>query len=147
MIVVFDMLLAHADVCSRCQLFLFVIRFTWRRCSDSSCPAYTEGNPPGIQLAAYSYDDGVAPYTGENPDLLKEFATVIFPDQIYTLRLVMDAAGASTFMLYNSSGQLLEQQVVQHTQLCVDNYNEGTVNGWYFGGSCTAPEDVWVTYS
>ena len=99
-----------------------------------------------MQLAAYSYDNGVAPF--ENPkDLMKEFATTIETDKKYMLIMAMDETGLSTFTLADASGNPLETQTVQHTVTCPDNYFEGTVQGWYFGGTCRAPEDVLVTYS
>ncbi len=115
------------------------------RCSDPSCDAYIEGTKR-VQLAAYSYDNGVAPF--ENPkDLMKEFATTIETDKKYMLIMAMDETGLSTFTLADASGNPLETQTVQHTVTCPDNYFEGTVQGWYFGGTCRAPEDVLVTYS
>ena len=115
------------------------------RCSDPSCNAYIEGTKR-VQLAAYSYDNGVAPF--ENPkDLMKEFATTIETDKKYMLIMAMDETGLSTFTLADASGNPLETQTVQHTVTCPDNYFEGTVQGWYFGGTCRAPEDVLVTYS
>lgn len=32
------------------------------------------------------------------------------------------------------------------SQLCLDDYYEGTVQGLYFGGTCAAPEEVVCTY-
>eukprot|EP01031_Cornospumella_fuschlensis_P028992 gene28992-34994_t len=119
-------------------------RFVFRKCSDSSCAAYT--GTAAIQLAAYSYDNGVPPYTGENPGLLKEFHTLIFPDTQYILQLIMDSTGLSTFNLRDKYGSLLESQYVQHSQLCEDNFYEGTVQGLYFGGTCAAPEEIVCTY-
>eukprot|EP01032_Pedospumella_encystans_P029608 gene29608-33432_t len=72
-------------------------RFVWRRCSDPSCNLYIEGTKR-VQLAAYSYDNGVAPF--ENPkDLMKEFATTIETDKKYMLIMAMDETGLSTFTL------------------------------------------------
>lgn len=88
----------------------------------------------------------MAPYN--NPaDLMREFATTIATDTPYMLVMSMDAAGLSTFTLADSAGTALETQTIQHTVTCPDNYFEGTVQGWYFGGTCRAPEDVLVTYS
>lgn len=108
----------------------------------------SEEHPFVIQLAAYSYDNGVAPYTGENPDLLRVFKTLVVPEVEFRLRMVMAVDGQTMFSLIDPiTGTVMEQQIVQHKQTCPDNYFEGTVNGLYFGGTCVAPEDVWVTYS
>ena len=115
------------------------------RCSDPSCDSYVEGEKR-VQLAAYSYDNGVAPYNNPN-DLMREFATTIETDKPYMLIMAMDATGLSTFSLADVAGNLIETQTIQHTITCEDNYFEGTVQGWYFGGTCRAPEDVFVTYS
>lgn len=119
-------------------------RFVFRKCSDSSCKAYN--GVPSIQLGAYSYDNGIPPYTGQNPELLKDFKTLIAPDTKYKLQLVMDETGLSVFNLRDEGGALLETQTVQHSQLCVDDYFQGTVQGLYFGGTCEAPEKVVCTY-
>lgn len=124
-------------------------RFVFRRCSDPTCPVYIDDGVPRIQLAAYSYDNGVAPYNepGTSMGLLQEFSTPVLANTEYTLRLTMDAAGLSSFYLYQTSdGQLLEVQTVSHPTTCPENFNEGTVNGLYFGGDCRAPLDVEVTY-
>lgn len=120
-------------------------RFVFRKCSDPSCKAYVDGTKR-IQLAAYSYDNGVAPYTGENPNLLKPFTTTILPEVKYVLQLIMDDSGQSIFNLKDENSQLLETQIVQHSQLCLDDYYQGTVQGLYFGGTCAAPEQVVCTY-
>jgi hypothetical protein len=99
-----------------------------------------------VQLAAYSYDNGVSPM--ENPSaFMKAFATTIETDTEYMLIMAMDDAGLTTFTIATAAGQALETQTVQHTVTCVDNYFEGTVQGLYFGGTCRAPEDVVVVYS
>ena len=46
-----------------------------------------------MQLAAYSYDNGIAPYTGENPNLLKVFNFLIRPDITYGISIEMNDAG------------------------------------------------------
>ena len=100
-----------------------------------------------FKIAAYSYDNGVAPYTGENPELLKDFTTTLFPDTEYIFALSMDESGLSTFSLFDSNSSLIEVQTVQHLNKCKDNYSEGIVDGLYFGGTCVAPESVIVSYS
>jgi hypothetical protein len=119
-------------------------RFVWRRCSDASCDAY-DGTAK-IQLAAYSYDDGTKPYP-DNPDLLKVFHTLVSAEVPYEYALRMDDSGASTFQLADQTGALLETIVVNHKTRCVDNYYQGSLQGFYFGGQCTAPEQVSVIYS
>ena len=119
-------------------------RFVWRRCSDSTCDAY-DGTAK-IQIAAYSYDNGVKPYPA-NPDLLKPFQTTISPEVPFLYTLAMSDDGASTFLLSDHVGVLLESVVVNHATLCEENYYEGTLQGFYFGGQCTAPEEMNVFYS
>ena len=119
-------------------------RFVFKRCSDSTCNKYIEGQER-IALAAYSYDKGVKPYTGENPELLKEFTLTILPETRYMLIMSMSEEGLTTFTLANADGTVLEVQTVQHSNLC-DDYNKGVVDGLYFGGTCEAPEDVYCTY-
>lgn len=118
-------------------------RFVFRKCSDSSCAAYQEGKAL-IQIGAYSYDAGREPYL--HSDLLKEFKTLVEPDVFYKYQLVIDASGMSTYILKSADDVELERQVIQHTVLCEDNYFEGTVNGLYFGGTCSAPVEVIATY-
>ena len=90
---------------------------------------------------------GVAPYTGENSNLLKEFSTTLFPDKTYELTMDMDDTGLTNFGLFDADlSSELEKQSVQHDNMCTDNFYEGTVDGLYFGGTCEAPEDVVVTY-
>jgi hypothetical protein len=96
-------------------------------------------------VSVVSYDYGREPFA--TPGLLKEFTTLLSPEVPYILELSMDATGLSTFSLLDSSGQLLEVQTVQHDNLCPDNYNEGFLQGLYFGGTCRAPVDVTVQYS
>lgn len=119
-------------------------RFVFRKCSDASCSAYD--GTSRIQIGAYSYDGGVAPYTGQDPGLLKTFKTTIAPDQFYVYELLVDDTGLSTFVLKSADNVELERQTVQHKTLCVDNYYEGTVQGLYFGGTCKAPVEIVAQY-
>ena len=143
-------------------------RFVWRRCMNDA-----DANVPDcIELAAYSYDGGVAPYTGQNPKLLQAFTTTILPNTRITLGMDMHADGNTLFTLYApfpsplsypysnpnlnpntnttrydaETGTEIETQTTVHDTLCEDNYYEGTVNGLYYGGTCRAPEDVVVEY-
>ena len=59
----------------------------------------------------------------------------------------MDGAGKTLYILMTDSGDVLETHAVQHTNTCIDNFNEGIVDGLYFGGSCRAPEEVGVQYT
>ena len=56
------------------------------------CPGYAEGDSK-VQLAAYSYDNGIPPYTGENPNLLKVFSTLLSTEVTYGLALEMSVDG------------------------------------------------------
>ena len=124
-------------------------RFFFRRCSDGSCNSYNGTNT--IQIAAYSYDNGVKPYTGEDTGLLKVFANTLLPETYYQLQLSMDSNGKSTFTLYSydkatEDAVVIETQYVYHKTLCTKNYFEGTVQGLYNGGTCEAPLEIAVEY-
>ncbi|CAM9461179.1 unnamed protein product, partial [Ectocarpus fasciculatus] len=122
-------------------------RFAWRRCTQENCPGYSDADGPKIQLAAYSYDAGTPPYTGENPELLKIFGNLFYPNINYYLGLAMDESGLSTFTVSSADGVEIESISVQHSNLCSENFNEGSLQGFYFGGTCTAPIDVTVQFS
>ncbi len=84
--------------------------------------------------------------------MLKEFKTVIYPDNTYRFTIDMYENGTSVFSLYEvnadgASETFLESEIVQHSNTCTDNYYEGTVDGLYFGGTCTAPIEITVLYS
>ena len=84
----------------------------------------------------------------ENPsEFMKAFTTTISTETKYMLIMGMDNTGLTTFSLAQSDGTVIESQYVQHKNTCEDNYYEGTVQGWYFGGTCRAPVDVTVVYS
>lgn len=121
-------------------------RFVFRKCSDASCSSFDVNHQQRIEIGAYSYDGGVPPYTGENPDLMKSFKTTIDPEKYYIYQIIMDESGLSTFILRDENSAELERQTVQHKVLCEDNYFEGTVNGLYFGGTCAAPIEVDAHY-
>jgi hypothetical protein len=124
-------------------------RFVWRRCSDPTCALFVDDGVPRVALAAYSYDNGVAPYTQEGGDLglLQPFSFLLLTDTPYQLRMQMDAGGKTTFSVSDATGAVKDTVEVQHATTCPDDFFKGTVNGLYFGGDCTAPEDVLVTYS
>ena len=96
--------------------------------------------------STYSYDNGVKPYSGDNWRLLRHFSTILLPGVLYTLGMKSFPDGRVVHSLFASSGALLEEQTNQHEHLCAD-YQQGQVNGLYFGGTCTAPLDVSVTYT
>jgi hypothetical protein len=63
---------------------------------------------------------------GENPGLLKEFKFLILPNIDYKFEITMNDSGESIYSLYNSNDlTLIETQIVQHLNLCIDNYYEG----------------------
>jgi hypothetical protein len=119
-------------------------RFVWRRCSDASCKAY-DGVNNKIQIAGYSYDNSLKPY--QHPELLPIFNTTIFPNIQYSYTLVQQSNGISSFTLKgrDSTGDIDETVTVQHQNKCND-YEKGTVQGFYFGGTCRAPIEVTATY-
>lgn len=132
-------------ICDNYYIYIFGNSVACYRCSDASCDAYEEGTKK-VQLAAYSYDNGVSPM--ENPaEFMKEFATTIETDTEYMLIMSMDDQGLTTFTLASAAGKMIESQYVQHTITCPDDYFKGTVQGLYFGGTCRAPEDVVIYYS
>ena len=120
-------------------------RFTFRRCSDSSCDAYIE-NQNRIQIGAYSYDDGNKPYDGKHPDLMKTFQNTILPNTKYNLTLNMNINGTSTFILSDKDGSHIETQYITHNKTCEKNFSKGLLTALYFGGSCRAPENIIVEY-
>ena len=120
-------------------------RFVWRRCSDPTCAAYIRDKNM-IQIAGYSYDNGLNPYADDPVNLLKQFDTLIEPDVKYILKLTVNDMGLTTYGLLDAEAVLIEQQQVQHNNTCVDNYFEGELQGLYFGGTCRAPVDVTVIY-
>ncbi|KAL3811086.1 hypothetical protein ACHAXA_008063 [Cyclostephanos tholiformis] len=123
-------------------------RFVWRRLQNFSNPANC-GNVPncsGIQLATYSYDAGTTPYPNENWDLSKTFSTILQPDVAYILGMESFSNGTVLHSLRSHDGTLLESKINIHTNLCM-NYEQGTVLGLYFGGSCTAPQSISVLYA
>ena len=119
-------------------------RFVWRRCSDASCKAY-DGVNEKIQIAGYSYDNSLKPY--QHAELLPIFQTTIFPDVQYSYTLEQTEDGVSSFTLKgtDSTGDISETVTVQHNNKCND-YEKGTVQGFYFGGTCKAPVKVTATY-
>ena len=124
-------------------------RFVWRRLQDLHEPAPNCGgltNCTGIQLATYSYDAGVTPFPDENWDLSKTFATVLQPDVPYILGMESYVDGSVVHTLHSGDWTLLETKTNYHSNLCENNFEQGTVLGLYFGGTCTAPQDVTVTY-
>ena len=83
----------------------------------------------------------------QNDYLLKEFNTLLTPNTKYILGMELFSDGLTTFSLYNAEASLLETQSIKHVNACEEHYNEGTVSALYFGGTCTAPVEVDVTYA
>jgi hypothetical protein len=123
-------------------------RFVWRRLQNYHTPANCGGmaNCSGIQLATYSYDNGSVPYTNENWDLSKTFSTILQPSIAYILGMESFINGSVVHTLSSSNGALLESKTNKHSNLCTSNYQQGTVLGLYFGGTCTAPQAISVKY-
>ena len=123
-------------------------RFVWRRLQNYHTPANCGGmaNCSGIQLATYSYDNGSVPYTNENWDLSKTFSTILQPSVAYILGMESFINGSVVHTLSSSNGTLLESKTNVHSNLCTTNYQQGTVLGLYFGGTCTAPQAISVKY-
>ncbi len=123
-------------------------RFVWRRVQNFSSPANC-GNVPncsGIQLATYSYDAGTTPFPNENWALSKTFSTILQPDVAYILGMESYSNGTVLHSLSSSDGALLESKMNIHANLCA-NYEQGTVLGLYFGGTCPAPQAISVRYA
>lgn len=122
-------------------------RFVWRRLQDYHSPANCGGlaNCTGIQIGTYSYDDGTTPYPNENWALSKTFTTILQPDVAFILGMESFADGTVLHSLYTEDWALLESKTNAHSNLCT-NYEQGSVLGLYFGGTCTAPDDITVTY-
>eukprot|EP01122_Echinamoeba_exundans_P002624 TRINITY_DN12581_c0_g1_i1.p1 TRINITY_DN12581_c0_g1~~TRINITY_DN12581_c0_g1_i1.p1 ORF type:complete len:266 (-),score=6.83 TRINITY_DN12581_c0_g1_i1:99-896(-) len=140
---------------SRCGYFMFhheySDRFVWRRAQDclvinGSHVIGTKPNCPDankIEVAAYAYDMGHAPY--QNSTLLQIFSTKLDVGVTYTTQIdfLLDS---SVYSLFDATGaNLLEQHTIQHT--ACGSFKEGYKLGLYFGGQCPAPSDVTVCYS
>ena len=125
-------------------------RFVWRRLQDMhSAPNCGSGDTPdcrGIQIATYSYDGGTKPFPNENWELSRTFSTILEPEKPYILGMESFSDGSVVHYLYTENWELLETQTNQHSNLCPSDYNQGSVLGLYFGGTCTAPQDISVTY-
>ncbi len=122
-------------------------RFVWRRLQNFHNPANC-GNIPncsGIQLATYSYDAGRTPYPDENWDLSKTFNTILQPDVAYILGMESFSNGTVLHSLRSADGTSLDSKTNIHSNLC-SNYEQGSVLGLYFGGTCAAPQDITVKY-
>ena len=123
-------------------------RFVWRRLQSEHNPNNCAGQTTcyGIQIASYSYDAGTKPYGQSDWRLLQEFTTILKPDVEYALGMESFGNGSVAFMLLDGQGQFLEQVVNDHEHRC-SNFEQGMVLGLYFGGTCTAPLDITVTYA
>jgi hypothetical protein len=95
-----------------------------------------------IEIAAYAYDNGVAPI--DDPTrLLKEFSTKLLINNWYKITMIFEE-NKTTYLLYDNNGQHLETQEIDHRSC--SNFNLGIMQGLYFGGVCPAPQDVTVCY-
>jgi len=124
-------------------------RFVWRRLQDiHSAPNCGDNTSDcrGIQIATYSYDGGRTPYPQENWELSRTFVTTLLPETPYILGMESFSDGQVVHYLYTENWELLETQTNQHSNLCPSDYDQGSVLGLYFGGTCTAPQDISVTY-
>lgn len=119
----------------------------WRRLQNLHSAPNCGGvaNCFGIQIGTYSYDFGVTPYPNENWALSKTFSTILQPDVTYVLGMESFANGEVLHSLYANDWTLLEAKTNVHSNLCA-NYEQGSVLGLYFGGTCVAPEDITVLY-
>ena len=115
-------------------------RFVWRR------QILPDGITPGsgIEIAAYSYDDGVKPYDPPNANLLQSFSTILQPNVAYTLKL--DLSDPSNTIYELNSSNIRERKVVKHANNC-SSARKGYELSLYFGGQCTAPSTVTVCYT
>ena len=124
-------------------------RFVWRRLQDiHSAPNCGDNTPDcrGIQIATYSYDDGRKPFPNENWELSRTFNKILQPETPYIIGMESFIDGRVVHYLYTENWVLLETQTNQHSNLCPSDYEVGSVLGLYFGGTCTAPQDISVTY-
>ena len=117
-------------------------RFVWRRQMQ---PDGTLGQV--VELAAYSYDSGDAPYDPPNPNLLQPFNFSLPPGVSFGLELDVGDPAASHFILSDATtGAAIETKTVLHDNACL-NAAEGYRLSLYFGGQCRAPTNVSVCYS
>ena len=124
-------------------------RFVWRRLQDlhttnPNCGGRADCT--GIQLGTYSYDAGTTPYPNENWRLSQTFSTIVQPNVAYILGMESFADGSVLHSLYDGDWTLLETKTNVHNNRCEANYEQGSVLGLYFGGTCTAPDDIKVAY-
>ena len=116
-------------------------RFVWRR--QMQADGVTPGNV--IELAAYSYDSGVKPYSPPNPNLLQPFTATLTPGVPYDLVLDVSDPAASVFSLSDTYETFTETKTVAHDNACA-KAAEGYRLSLYFGGQCRAPSTVTVCY-
>ena len=125
-------------------------RFVFRRVGR--CLRYQSGYVVGeepacpdadlIEIAAYAYDNELKPFENEGT-LLKVFNTKLRVDDWFKVSLIFEET-KTIYQLYNNNNQLLETQEILHRQ-CKD-FKLGTMQDLYFGGQCSAPQDVTVCY-
>ena len=126
-------------------------RFVWRRAG--SCLIYdSKGHVIGektncsesnlIELAAAAYDHGLKPY--QHPGTLeKEFTIKARINTWYGLTLTF-THNQTIYQLFDDSDLILETQTIDH-RVCLE-YHHGTMQSFYFGGECVAPQTVSACY-
>ena len=110
------------------------IAATWleHRHGDDAAGRRHQGSPSGrVELAAYSYDGGVKPYSPPNPNLLQPFSSLLLADgqTTYRLRMELPDAGRTVFVLSDASGAELERkkaevESLKITKQCLEYANE-----------------------
>ena len=125
-------------------------RFVWRRAQ--SClnykgdyvtgvkPNCTEANR--IELAAYTYDNGVVPYQHIGT-LLKQFKATVEIGVWYKYTLEITDT-QTNFILADANGNEIERQFTLHRNC--SSQNKGNLLSFYFGGQCAAPQTVTACY-
>ena len=126
-------------------------RFMWRRVP--SCLIYNSSgfvigqnnNCPEanlIDLCAAAYDNGVRPYENEGT-LLKQFSTRLQVGVWYRLTLRF-SSNQTIYELADSIDALIESKTINH-RVC-SSFNQGSMQNFYFGGQCAAPQLVSACY-
>lgn len=95
-----------------------------------------------VELAASAYDGGRKPHESRGV-LLKEFSTKLRTDTWYRFQMTFEET-KTTYQLSDDANQVLEVHAVEH-RACPD-FNQGWIQGLYFGGQCRAPQTVSVCY-
>jgi hypothetical protein len=126
-------------------------RFVWRRSQEcvifngqyllsekSNCSEFDL-----VEVAAYAYDKADKPFENQGR-LLKEFKNKVKVNQWYGYRLKINIPNTE-YELSDSSGNLIESLTIEHRD-CNASFSVGTLQGFYFGGQCPAPQPVSACY-